>query len=321
MELKPAWNYLKAIFKEFSQDRVLQLSAALAYYATFSIGPLLVLVVGVAGLVEGRQGAQGQVHGQLQGLLGPKTASMLDSMMSASQSGGGLAATILGAIGLALGATGIFVQLQQSLNIIWEVEQKPSAGILGYLVNRGLSMLMVLAIGLLLLVSMVVSAFISSMNSGAILPNWLWHIINELVWFGLIAGFFALIFKYLPLVKIRWRDVWRGALVTSALFVIGKYLLGLYLGSIGAKSAYGAASSFVVFLMFVYYASVIFFFGAEFTKVQAQKTGSEIRPSQYAVRLSVLQRAEEGRPTDEQLRRAEQKSKEPPPDEEQRKAA
>ena len=313
MRIKAAWEYVSATLGEFSKDRVLQLSAALAYYATFSIGPLLVLVVGVATLAMSRQGAQQQVHGQLQGLLGPKTASLLDSMMSASQKGGGLAATIVGAVGLALGATGIFVQLQESLNTVWGVEQKPSAGIFGYLLNRGLSMLMVLAIGLLLLVSMVVSAFISSMSGGAILPNWAWHIFNELLWFGLCIGFFGLIFKFLPLVKIRWRDVWRGAAVTSALFVLGKYLLGLYLGSIGAKSSYGAASSFVVFLMFVYYASVIFLFGAEFTKVQARKTGSQILPSAYAVRLAAPQPAEP-------LEHPAQQREEPPPDE-HRKAA
>jgi membrane protein len=307
MRTKPAWEYLKATLSNFSKDRVLELSAALAYYAIFSIGPLLVLAIGVASLAMGRQGAQHQVHSQLGGILGPKTASMLDSMMAASQAGGGLVATIVGAVGLALGATGIFVQLQQSLNRVWGVEQKPSAGIWGYLLNRGLSLLMVLGIGLLLVVSMVLSAFISSLAGGTGLPNWVWHICNELLWFGLIAGFFALIFKYLPLVKIKWRDVWRGALVTSALFVIGKYLLGLYLGSIGAKSAYGAASSFVVFLMFVYYAAVIFLTGAEFTKVQAEKTGSEIVPSKYAIPLSAAQQTGED-------------SRQTPPDE-QRKAA
>lgn len=321
METRRTWRYLKATLGQFSQDRVLQLSAALAYYATFSIGPLLVLIIGVGSLVMGRRGAQHQVQGQLQSILGPKTASTLDSMMAAGQSGGGLAATIMGAVGLVLGATGIFVQLQQSLNLIWNVEQKPSAGIAGYVVGRVLSMLMVLAIGLLLLISMVLSAAISSLSNGWLLPNWCWQIVNELVWFGLIAVFFSLIFKYLPLVKIKWANVWRGALVTSALFVVGKFLLGLYLGSIGAKSTYGAASSFVVFLMFVYYASAIFFFGAEFTKVQAQQTGAEILPGRYAIRLSEVQRAQEGRPSQEQLRSAEQKSKEPPSDEEQRKAA
>lgn len=179
-----------------------------------------------------------------------------------------------------------------------------------------------MGIGLLLLVSMVVSAFISSLSGNVGLPNWVWHVANELVWFGLIACFFALIFKYLPLVKIRWGDVWKGAFVTSALFVIGKFLLGVYLGSIGAKSSYGAASSFVVFLMFVYYASVIFFFGAEFTKVQAQKTGSEILANKYAIRLSEVQQIEAGRPSQEQLQRAaqQQRFREPPP-EEHRKAA
>lgn len=316
-EITTAWDYTKTAVKEFSKDRVLQLSAALAYYATFSIGPLLVLVIGVASLAMSRQGAQHGVSHQLQTVVGPKTASMLDSMTAASRHGGGLAATIVGAIGLALGATGIFVQLQQSLNTIWEVQQKPSTGVWGYLLNRGLSMLMVLAVGLLLLVSMVLSAFISSLSGGTPLPTWAWHIFNELLWFGIITGFFALIFKFLPLVRIRWRDVGRGAIVTSALFVIGKYLLGLYLGSVGAKSSYGAASSFVVFLMFVYYASVIFLFGAEFTKVQAQKTGSEIVPSRYAIRLPGLQRAPEGRVSQDELRRAEQQ---PPPDE-QREAA
>lgn len=300
---------------------MLQLSAALAYYATFSIGPLLVLLIGVASLAMGRHGAQHQVSAQLQTILGPKTASMLGSMMGASQKGGGLAATIVGAIGLFLGASGIFVQLQQSLNIIWDVEQNPAAGIVGFVMGRFLSMLMVLAIGLLLLISMVMSAAISSLSEGWLLPNWCWQIINELVWFGLSAGLFSLIFKYLPLVKIKWRNVWRGALVTSALFVIGKFLLGLYLGSIGAKSSYGAASSFVVFLMFVYYASAIFFFGAEFTKVHAEGTGSEIVPDRYAIRLSEVRRADERRPSQEQLRRADQKSHKPPPGEEQRKAA
>jgi membrane protein len=314
--IQSAWDYARASSKEFSKDRVLQLSAAVAYYATFSIGPLLVLVIGIGSLVMSQQATQHQVHDQLQKLFGPKTASTLNSMIGAGHSGGGLAATILRAIGLALGATGLFVQLQQSLNIIWDVEQRPSAGIWGYLLNRGLSMLMVLAIGLLLLVSMVLSAFITSLSGGSSLPNWAWHVFNELLWFALVTGFFGLIFKHLPLVKIKWGDVWRGALVTSALFVIGKYLLGLYLGTIGAKSSYGAASSFVVFLRLVYYAAVIFFFGAEFTKVRAEKTGSEILPNRYAVRVPALQSTEQGRPSPEQLRRAEeQRRKQPPPDE------
>ncbi|HWI56139.1 MAG TPA: YihY/virulence factor BrkB family protein, partial [Bacillota bacterium] len=216
-----------------------------------------------------------------------------------------LMATIVGAVGLVLGATGVFGQLQDSLNTIWGVTTKPGQGIWAFIRDRFFSMAMVLGVGFLLLISMALTAFVTAfthyISSLVSLPEWVAPVFENLLSFIVISILFALIFKVLPDVKIRWRDVWVGALGTALLFTAGKYLLGLYLGHAAGASAYGAGSAFVVILLYVYYSSLILYFGAEFTQVFAKHQGAHIEPSKYAVQVTDQQRAEQGMPRNRQV--------------------
>jgi membrane protein len=300
MSPKKFWQILKGTFTEFSEDNVLRLSAALAYYAIFSIGPLLVIVVGVAGLAFGHEHVRDQIQDQLKSTLGPDSAKMIESMMSAQKQGTSLIATIVGIGALLIGAGGVFGQLQDALNTIWEVKAKPGAGIWGLIRNRFLSFSMVLGIGFLLLVSMALTTFLTAVAGkiGSMLPisEVLIHILNFVVSFGVVALLFAMIFKYLPDVKVPFSKVWVGAIGTAILFTIGKYLLALYLGRASTKSSFGAAAGVIIILMWVYYASLILFFGAEFTQVYAKQTGTKVVPDEYGTPVTEKQRAEEGIP-------------------------
>jgi membrane protein len=298
MSLKSWWTILKQTVSEFSEDNVLRLSAALAYYSMFSIGPLLAIVVGLAGLAFGSESVRHQIEQQLRGIFGGKAADIVVSMMSAQKKGTGLITAIVGLVALLFGAAGVFGQLQDSLNTIWEVKANPKAGIWSIVRNRFLSFSMVLGIGFLLLVSMALSTALSALTKsiGNSLPmaGWLGHGLDFLVSFGVVTLLFAMIFKFLPDVKVPWSKVWIGAIGTTLLFTIGKILLGMYLGRASTTSAYGAAGSVIVILMWIYYASVILFFGAEFTQVYAKKTGAVIRPSHYAVPVTADERAQQG---------------------------
>ena len=298
MAKKSIWRILKQTFSEFGEDNVLRLSAALAYYSIFSIGPLLAIVVGLAGLAFGADSVRHQIEQQLSGMLGKDATKMIESMMSAQKKGTSLITTIIGVIALLFGAAGVFGQLQDSLNTIWEVKTKPNAGIGNIIRTRFLSFSMVLGIGFLLLVSMALSTALAALTSrlGDSLPlaSWVAHGLDFLVSFGVITVLFAMIFKYLPDVRVPWSKVWIGAIGTTFLFSIGKILLGLYLGRASTASAYGAAGSVIVILMWIYYASVILFMGAEFTQVYAKQTGAVIRPSPYAVPVTKEERAQQG---------------------------
>jgi membrane protein len=216
----------------------------------------------------------------------------------ADQSGGGILATILAVVAILFGATGVFIQMQDALNTIWEVEPKPGQGVWGFIRNRVLSFAMVLAIGFLLLVLLVVSALLHGIQEylGHLLPmpGWTVQVLDIVVSFGGITLLFALIFKYLPDVKIRWRDVWLGAAVTALLFTLGKFLLGLYLGRESAGSAYGAAGALVIIMLWAYYSSQILFFGAEFTQVYAKSYGRRIQPADNARAVTAEGRAQQG---------------------------
>jgi len=294
--LKWGWRISKSTFKQFNEDGVLRLSAATAYYAIFSIGPLLVLIIGLAGLVLGQEHVRLEVTAQLKGLVGDKSAKLIESMM-VSRHGQSLLATIVGGAALVFGAAGVFGQLQDALNTIWEVKAKPGAGIWAYIRARFLSVGMVLGIGFLLLVSMVLStcatAFAGYLGHLISLPAWVVPSFNELVSFVVITLLFALIFKVLPDVKLQWSDVWVGAIGTAILFTIGKFLLGLYLAQQSTSSPYGAATAFVLILMYVYYSSLILFLGAEFTQVYANRF-SRVQPTRFAVPVTEQERAQEG---------------------------
>jgi membrane protein len=296
MSVKSIAKIGKCTVTEFGEDNVLRLSAALAYYAMFSIGPLLVIAVGLAGFAFGHQAVRSEIEGQLRAMLGENSAKMVESMMSAQKQGGGLITTIIGLVALLFGAAGVFGQLQDALNTIWGVKSKPGKGLLGLIRARFLSLSMVLGIGFLLLVSMAVSTALSALTKsmGSGLPQVLAHALNIVVSLGVVTLLFAMIFKYLPDIKVPLRKVWVGAILTALLFTAGKELLALYLGRASTASAYGAAGSVIIILMWVYYASVILFFGAEFTQVYAKQTGTQVVPSEFAEPVTQAERAEQG---------------------------
>jgi len=282
------------------EDKALRLGAALAYYALFSIGPLLIIVIGVTSLAFGRESVQHAVQQQLQSMVGENAAKTVESMMAAHKEGTSVIATITGVVALLLGASGVFGQLQDALNTIWEVKPRPGQGVWGFVRNRFLSFSMVLVIGFLLLISLVVSAFVSTFTTylghAVSVPTFFGPLIDLGVSFLVITLLFAMIFKILPDADVKWRDVWVGATVTALLFTLGKILLGMYLGRESTASAYGAAGSVVVILLWVYYSSLILLTGAEFTQVYARKVGSGIRPGKNAVAVTEEDRQEQGIP-------------------------
>lgn len=303
------FDVLKESYSEWSEDQAARLAAALAYYTAFSIAPLLLLIISIAGLVFGREAAQGQVFAQLQGLLGPDAASAIqEGIANSSDPGAGTISVIIGLVTLIWSASNVFSQLQDALNTIWEVKADPDAGILTTVRRRFLSMTMVLGIGFLLLVSLMVSAGVAAVGAffSGVLPGGavVWQALNFLLSFGVVALLFAAIYKVLPDVTISWSDVWIGAAVTALLFTVGKLLIGLYLGHASVGSTFGAAGSLLVFLVWVYYSSQILFFGAEFTQVYARRYGSRIVPAEGAVPLTAEARAEQGIPKDEHVEQA-----------------
>jgi membrane protein len=288
LRMQSIWQLVRQAASDWVEDKAPQLGAALAYYAMFSLAPLLVIVLSVSGMIFGEDAATGALGGQLRDLLGEAGAEGVEDMIqAANKPSRGAIATVLGVIVLLFGASGVFGQLQDALNTIWEVEPKAGRGIWGMVNDRVFSFAMVLGTGFLLLVSLALSAWLASagkwMQSHLPGPELLLQALNLIVSYFVITGLFAMIFKLVPDVKIAWRDVWFGALVTAALFTIGKIALGLYLGKSGAMSSYGAAGSFIVILLWVYYSSQILFFGAELTQAFAELNGSRVTPAAGAI--------------------------------------
>ena len=283
------WSVLKQTFVEWQRDKVSRLAAALAYYTAFSLAPVLVIVIAIASFLFERSTVQGRIMDQLQGLLGQSGAELVQEMLTSAQAneGGGFWPTVISVTLLLVGASGLFIQLQDALNTVWNVVPRPDAGIWGLIRNRLLSFGMLLSIGFLLLVSLMLSAVLAAVSGlfGDTLFGWDlgWRILNAIVSFGVITLLFALIYKVLPDATVSWGDVRIGAAMTAILFTIGKTLIGLYLGSSSVASAYGAAGSFVVLLLWIYYSAQILLFGAEFTQVYANRFGSDIRPNDHAV--------------------------------------
>jgi membrane protein len=312
------FDLLRDTFREWREDGANRLAAALAYYTTFSLAPLLVLIIAIAGLVGGREAAQTQTMAQVEDLLGAEGREFIEGMIeSASQPETGLAATLIGAVTLLFGALGVFGELQNSLNTVWEVKPKPARnwmdGVKRFVVRRLLSFTMVLGIGFLLLASLVVSAAVSAFGEyignrwatdQGINAQWL-GLINLVISFLVITFLFAMIFKFLPEIKIAWKDVWLGAAVTSALFSLGKFLIGLYLGRSEVGNTFGAAGSLAILLIWIYYSAQILFFGAEFTQVYANRYGSKIAPDRDMVKITELERAEKGIPHEKKLEKLE----------------
>lgn len=294
---------VKETVRQFGEDKATRLAAALAYAAVFSIPPLILLVLLVLGRLLGAQFTQEQIEAhlldQFAGLLGPQSSDVLASVIeNASRPGGGLIAGTIGLVALAIGASGFFAQLQDALNTIWEVQPAPGRGILGTIKDRLFSFSLVAGLGMLLLLSLIVSTALSALNAyiAGLLPDTriLVQILNQAISLVVIIVLFAAVYKIIPDVQIAWRDVWIGAIVTGILFTIGKWAIGLYIGQSSTASDYGAAGSLAVFLIWIYYSALIFFLGAEFTQVYANRFGTRLVPEEGAVPVTEEARAEQG---------------------------
>lgn len=280
------WCDIKALLMEsfaaWNRHKAPRLGASLAFYTLLSLTPLLLVVVSIVGLVFGHSAAESDIVQQVQELIGPQGAKAIQALLEGSQNKThGVIATIVGLLTLLFGASGVLIELRDALNTIWEVPPVMLTGIQtvkSFIKERLFSFALVLSIGFLLLVSLAVNAWIAALGalSASVLPTYeaVLHIANAVVSFAIITGLFAAIYKVMPSVRLEWRDVMLGGAVTSLLFTVGKLLIGLYLGKASFASTYGAAASVVVFIVWVYYSSQIFFLGAEFTKVFANNYGS-----------------------------------------------
>ena len=284
------FGLLKQTFQEWLGDKAPQLGAALAYYTVFSLAPLILVLLAIVGVIfrDDPAGAWNKITEQMSYFLDSSTVQVVQNIaQKASEPGKSTIATIIGVALAIFGASGVFGQLQDALNTIWGVKAKPGGGIWGFLRSRFLSFAMVGGVCFLLLVSLTLesllkafSHYVQSVLPGGIVVALAVYLIFD---FAVVVVLFAMIFKFLPDVQIQWRDVWIGAVITAILFGIGKWLLGFYLGSGAAGSAYGAASSLITLLLWVYYSSQILLFGAEFTQVYAARAGRAFKPTEYAV--------------------------------------
>lgn len=301
--MKPGeiFGLLRETYSEWSDDNASRLAAALSYFTMFSLGPLLLVVIALAGFVFGEQATRGELAAQIEGTVGREAAQAVQTMIQAADKPAeGTVATIIAVATLLLGATGFFGSLQDALNTIWEVKPRPGLGILAMVKKRFLSFTMVLGVAFLMLVSLVVSAIVSAVVSyfASFLPQFLsgplLRLVDFVLSFAVITLLFAMIYRILPDAEIRWRDVWLGAAFTSLLFVLGKIGLGIYFAQAAPGSAYGAAGSLVALMVWIFYSSQILFFGAEFTQVHARKYGPGIVPSKDAVRVTPREQVEQG---------------------------
>jgi membrane protein len=290
MRIKKAWAIIKQTFTEFFDDRVLKLSAALAYYTIFSLPGLLIIIIWFTDIFY-KQDIEGSIYGQIGKLVGPEAAKQIqETILNAINSGESKFAAIVGIVTLIIGATSIFGEVQDSINQIWRLKPKPKKGTgwLKMLINRLLSFSIIISLGFLLLVSLVINSlmdfFINHLTRA--FPDTevvVVYISNLVLTFIITSALFGLIFKVLPDARIEWKHVRAGAFTTALLFMAGKYLIGLYLGQSTMTSAYGAAGSIIVILVWVYYSAIILYFGAVFTRVYAVHNGSQIYPNNYAV--------------------------------------
>jgi membrane protein len=289
--LKKVWKILAATFTGFIDDNGLKLSAALAYYTVFSLAPLLILIISLAGLFLGNDAATNRLYPQIAQYVGPAAALQIQEILkNLAFSGKTGMAVVVGVITLLIGASSIFVEIQESINIIWRVKAKPKKGWLKLLQNRFLSFSLIVSLGFLLLVSLVINFLMDALSKNLVhfLPyvtNLLIKGVNLGITLVVISTLFAIIFKVLPDVKIRWKDVRIGAVFTAILFMLGQYGIGLYLRYTAQNSAYGAAGSIILLLLWIYYTAAILYIGAEFTEVYAEAIGCKIEPAEYAVHV------------------------------------
>lgn len=291
---KNTFAFLKEVFSDFIDDKVLKYSAALSYYTVFAIAPFLTIIISVTSIVFGKNAkVQDKLFAQISGLLGSEAAKQIEDMITNTQkSGNSWIASVISIIVLVVVATGIFAEIQDSINSIWGLKSKPSTGIVKMILNRLISFSLIVSLGFVLMVSLALSAIIAAISGklADIIPGagvYLLSTINLALTFAIVSFLFAVIFKVLPDAKIKWKDVIKGAFLTAILFIIGRYLIGIYVSKMNVTSTYGAAGSIVIILVWVYYTAVILYFGAEFTKVYSVKYGSKILPNDYAVFVKV----------------------------------
>ncbi len=295
LSIKGIWEIIKNTFEGFSEDKVTKLSGSLAYYTVFSMGPLFVVIISLCGLLLGRDAIEGKLYSVLEGFVGGDTAIQLQQIIKNAAVGSkSTVAAIVGIATLLLGATTVFAEIQDSINGIWGLKPKPKRGWLKFLQNRFLSFSVIVSLGFLLLVSLAITGVIEGINGRlkAHFPDVavaVFYVINLMLSFGTSALIFAVIFKVLPDAKIKWKDVFAGALITALLFIVGKFSISLYISQTKVGSTYGAAGSLVVLIVWVYYSSIILYLGAEFTKAYAIKYGSPIIPNDYAVTMKEVE--------------------------------
>jgi len=282
---------LLATFKGFGEDKGLKLSASLAYYTLFSIGPLLLLLMSLASIFYGGDAIQNKLFGELNGLLGTSAAAQVQEIVkNITFSGKTNFALVASIITLVVGATSVFIEIQDSLNMIWKLKAKPKKGWVAFLKNRLLSSSLIISLGFLMIVTLLVNGAIEALmdvlrREFSSIAEILMYVINLIITFVVITILFGIIFKFLPDAKIKWKHVRTGAIFTAILFMAGRYLIGLYISQTATESTYGAAGAVVVLLVWIYYSAVILYIGAEFTQVYAEAYGGSIEPAEYAVHV------------------------------------
>jgi membrane protein len=289
LTIKILWEIIKKSGAGFMNDKLMKLSAALSYYTIFSMGPLLLIIITLCSFFFGRDAVEGKVYAQLEGFVGHDTAIQLQSIIKhAAISGKSVLATVIGVALLVIGASSVFAEMQDSINMIWGVKPKPDSGWKSFLKNRLLSFSMIVSLGFLLLVSLAVSAIIEALghqlqSTFPGLSTVVIYLINTLITLIITSFIFAVIFKVLPDANIRWKDVIIGSIATTILFLVGKFGISFYISKSNIGTTYGGAGSLIVLLLWVYYSAMILYFGAEFTKYYAIQLGDEIKPTEYAV--------------------------------------
>jgi len=288
---KKAGYLLKETFKGFVEDNGIKLSAALSYYTIFSLPPLLIIIISLSGIFFGADAVKGEIFGQINGLVGNSAALQIqETLKNVKLSDSSIFATVVGIIILIIGASGVFAEIQESVNYIWGIKAKPKRGVIKFIYNRLMSFSMIGSVGFLLMVGLIINSLIDILNKrlATIFAHdtiLLFYIINILIVFIIITLLFSVIFKTLPDGKIAIRDCITGASFTAFLFMIGKFAISFYLGSYNIASLYGAAGSVILILVWVYYSAIILYFGAEFTKVYANTHGQKIIPNAYSVQI------------------------------------
>lgn len=288
---RTTWDLLRDTYHEFDNDNAIKLSASLSYYTIFSLPPLIMIILSICGIFFGTEAVTGQFFGQINGLVGNAAALQIQEMIKHTElTDSNTFAAIVGGITLLIGASGVFAEIQSSINFIWGLKAKPNKGFIKFVKNRLMSFSMIASVGFLLLVSLTVNTLMDLLNKRLMLyfPDvtvYLFYVLNTIILFVSTTSLFAVIFRTLPDGSIGWKETFVGASVTSLLFMIGKFAIGYYIGSSSIANVYGTAGSVIIILAWVYYSAIILYFGAEFTKVFIRSHGKQIVPNDYAVEI------------------------------------